>query len=162
MHYEMQKPTGEYPIIGVNTFRNPHTDPNPQQIELARSTTDEKESQLNRLADFHARHAGESPAMLQRLQQSVIDNQYEFAVLMDAVRCRLLDQINNALFELGVVPAEHVSSRYRPRHRVPTQRTYRYGTEQRQRPKNACHRSVCKASSGALSTRVRHQPYLSH
>ena len=49
--------------------------------------------------------------MLQRLQQAVIDNQYEFAVLMDAVRCRLLGQINNALFELGVVPAEHVSSR---------------------------------------------------
>ena len=64
MHYEMQKHTGEYPIIGVNTFRNPHEDPNPQQIELARSTTEEKESQLARLADFHARHAAEAPAML--------------------------------------------------------------------------------------------------
>ncbi|MES2714911.1 MAG: fused isobutyryl-CoA mutase/GTPase IcmF [Pseudomonadota bacterium] len=101
MHYEMQKHTGEYPIIGVNTFRNPHEDPNPKQIELARSTTEEKESQLARLADFHARHAAESPAMLKRLQQAVIDNQNVFDVLMDAVRCCSLGQITNALFEVG-------------------------------------------------------------
>ena len=101
MHYEMQKHTGEYPIIGVNTFRNPHEDPNPKQIELARSTTDEKESQLTRLADFHARHAAEAPAMLKRLQQAVIDNQNVFNVLMDAVRCCSLGQITSALFEVG-------------------------------------------------------------
>ena len=101
MHYEMQKHTGEYPIIGVNTFRNPHEDPNPKQIELARSTEDEKESQLARLADFHARHAGESPAMIKRLQQAVIANDNVFDVLMDAVRCCSLGQITNALFEVG-------------------------------------------------------------
>ena len=101
MHYEMQKHTGEYPIIGVNTFRNPHVDPNPQQIELARSTENEKESQLTRLADFHARHAGQSPAMLARLQQAVIDNRNVFDVLMEAVRCCSLGQITNALFEVG-------------------------------------------------------------
>ena len=101
MHYEMQKHTGEYPIIGVNTFRNPHEDPNPKQIELARSTTEEKESQLARLADSHARHAHEAPAMLKRLQQAVIDNQNVFNVLMDAVRCCSLGQVTNALFEVG-------------------------------------------------------------
>ncbi|GCL63725.1 fused isobutyryl-CoA mutase/GTPase IcmF [Pseudaquabacterium pictum] len=101
MHYEMLKHTGEYPIIGVNTFRNPHEDPNPKQIELARSTTDEKESQLARLADFHTRHAAEAPAMLKRLQQAVIDNHNVFDVLMDAVRCCSLGQITNALFEVG-------------------------------------------------------------
>ena len=101
MHYEMQKHTGEYPIIGVNTFRNPHVDPNPQQIELARSTEDEKESQLTRLKDFHSRHAAVSPAMLKRLQQAVIANQNVFEVLMDAVRCCSLGQITNALFEVG-------------------------------------------------------------
>ena len=101
MHYEMQKHTGEYPIIGVNTFRNPHEDPNPKQIELARSTTEEKESQLARLADFHARHAADAPAMLRRLQQTVIDNGNVFAVLMEAVRCCSLGQITSALFEVG-------------------------------------------------------------
>jgi methylmalonyl-CoA mutase len=101
MHYEMRKHTGELPIIGVNTFRNPHGDSAPTHLELARSTEEEKESQLRRLADFHQRHAAEAPAMLQRLQQAVIDNDNMFAVLMDAVRVCSLGQITTALFEVG-------------------------------------------------------------
>jgi len=101
MHYEMQKHTGEYPIVGVNTFRNPQGDALPEHIELARSTEEEKQSQLKRLADFHTRHARQAPAMLKRLQQSVIDNRNVFAVLMDAVRVCSLGQITGALFEVG-------------------------------------------------------------
>jgi isobutyryl-CoA mutase len=101
MHYEMLKHTGEHPIIGVNTFRNPHGEPVPEHIELARSTEEEKQSQLQRLADFQARHAAQAPQMLQRLQQAVIDNANVFAVLMDAVRVCSLGQITNALFEVG-------------------------------------------------------------
>ena len=101
MHYEMLKHTGEYPIIGVNTFRNPKGDEVLESLELARSTEDEKQSQLARVADFHARHAAEAPAMLARLQQAVIDNGNVFAVLMDAVRVCSLGQITNALFEVG-------------------------------------------------------------
>jgi isobutyryl-CoA mutase len=101
MHYEMLKHTGELPIIGVNTFRNPHGDPMPEQLELARSTDDEKRSQLQRLQDFHARNAAAAPAMLKRLQQAVIDNRNVFEVLMDAVRVCSLGQITSALFEVG-------------------------------------------------------------
>jgi methylmalonyl-CoA mutase len=101
MHYEMLKHTGEYPIVGVNTFRNPQLDGAPQTLELARSTDEEKRSQLARLADFQARHATQAPALLARLQQTVIDNGNVFEVLMDAVRCCSLGQITNALFEVG-------------------------------------------------------------
>jgi methylmalonyl-CoA mutase len=101
MHYEMLKHTGEHPIVGVNTFRNPHGEAVPDSIELARSTEEEKQSQLRRLADFHARHAAQAPAMLQRLQQAVIDNGNVFQVLMDAVRVCSLGQITKALFEVG-------------------------------------------------------------
>ena len=101
MHYEMLKHTGELPIIGVNTFRNPNGDAVLDKLELARSTDEEKQSQLQRLADFHARHASQAPAMLKRLQQAVIDNQNVFEVLMDAVRVCSLGQITNALFEVG-------------------------------------------------------------
>lgn len=101
LHYEMLKHTGEYPIVGVNTFRNPHGDPTPTTLELARSTEAEKQSQLQRLADFHARHAAQAPAMLERLQQAVIDNRNVFEVLMDAVRVCSLGQITTALFEVG-------------------------------------------------------------
>ena len=101
MHYEMLKHTGELPIIGVNTFRNPKGDEVMETLELARSTEEEKQSQLQRLQDFHALHASASPAMLQRLQKAVIDNGNVFEVLMDAVRVCSLGQITNALFEVG-------------------------------------------------------------
>ncbi|MFM8929984.1 MAG: fused isobutyryl-CoA mutase/GTPase IcmF [Betaproteobacteria bacterium] len=101
MHYEMLKHTGEHPIIGVNTFRNPHGDPVPEHIELARSTPQEKESQLQRLDDFHTRHAAHAGPMLQRLQQTVMDNGNVFEVLMEAVRVCSLGQITAALFEVG-------------------------------------------------------------
>lgn len=101
MHYEMLKHTGELPIIGVNTFRNPHGDTVLEKLELARSTEEEKQGQLQRLRDFHARHAAEAPAMLQRLRQAVIENRNVFEVLMDAVRVCSLGQITSALFEVG-------------------------------------------------------------
>lgn len=101
MHYEMLKHTGEYPIVGVNTFRNPHGDLTPDTLELARSTDEEKQSQLKRLAEFHTLHADESPAMLQRLKQAVIENGNVFEVLMQAVRVCSLGQITSALFEVG-------------------------------------------------------------
>ncbi len=101
MHYEMQKHTGELPIVGVNTFRSPRSDDVPATLELARSTDDEKRSQLQRLADFQSRHADAAPAMLETLKRAVIDNHNVFEVLMSAVRVCSLGQITNALFEVG-------------------------------------------------------------
>ena len=101
MHYEMLKHTGEYPIVGVNTFKSPHGDEAPPHVELQRSTEDEKQGQLRRLADFHERHAGEAPTMLQRLKDTVIANGNVFEVLIDAVRVCSLGQITEALFEVG-------------------------------------------------------------
>ena len=101
MHYEMLKHTGELPIIGVNTFKSPHANEVPQSIELARSTDEEKQSQLKRLNDFHSRHAQEAQNQLARLQQAVLDNANVFEVLMEAVRCCSLGQVTKALFEVG-------------------------------------------------------------
>ena len=84
MLYEHQKHDGTLPIIGVNTFRNPNGLGAPATIELARSTDEEKQSQLKRLAEFHERHAGKSPAMLQKLQQAVIHGEDVFNTLMEA------------------------------------------------------------------------------
>jgi methylmalonyl-CoA mutase len=101
MHYEMLKHTGELPIIGVNTFKSPHANEVPQTIELARSTEDEKQSQLSRLNHFHTQNAQEAQAQLARLQQAVLDNANVFEVLMDAVRCCSLGQVTKTLFEVG-------------------------------------------------------------
>ena len=101
MTYEMLKHTGELPIIGVNTFRNPKGDPVPDALELARSTEEEKQSQLKRLQDFHTHHRADAVVQIKRLQKAVIDNTNVFEVLMDAVRVCSLGQITNALFEVG-------------------------------------------------------------
>jgi len=101
MHYEMLKHTGDLPIVGVNTFRNPGGDPVPQALELARSTAAEKQSQLDRVRDFQGRHADAAPAMLERLQQTALAGDNVFSVLMDAVQCCSLGQITQALFAVG-------------------------------------------------------------
>ncbi|MDA8261183.1 MAG: methylmalonyl-CoA mutase family protein [Betaproteobacteria bacterium] len=101
MHYEHKKHDGSYPIIGVNTFLNPHGSGVASEIELARSTEDEKQSQLRRLADFQKRNAKQAPEAIARLKQAVIDNGNVFAVMMDAVRHCSLGQISNALYEVG-------------------------------------------------------------
>ena len=100
MYYEHKKHDGSYPIIGVNTFLNPKGMAQ-QEIELARSTEEEKQGQIKRLRDFQAKNASTAPAMLERLKQTVIDNGNVFAVLVDAVRVCSLGQISTALYEVG-------------------------------------------------------------
>src|SRR5438046_2019175 len=101
LYYEHRKHDGSYPIIGVNSFRNPHGDSTPQKLELIRSTEEEKQSQLKRLREFQRTNASASGDMLERLRKAVIENQNVFAVLMDAVRVCSLGQITHALFEVG-------------------------------------------------------------
>ena len=101
LDYERRKHDGSLPIIGVNSFRNPQGEDSAAALELARSTDGEKQSQLARLHDFHARHAGSAPQMLERLRRAVIDGGNTFEVLMDAVRVCSLGQLSQALFEVG-------------------------------------------------------------
>jgi isobutyryl-CoA mutase len=101
LFYEHKKHDGSYPLIGVNTFRNPHADTAPHKLELIRSSEEEKRSQLKRLREFHKQHENSAPAMLAGLQEAVIKDENVFAVLMEAVRVCSLGQITHALFEVG-------------------------------------------------------------
>jgi methylmalonyl-CoA mutase len=105
IYYETLKHTGELPIIGVNTFRDPSVADDMFQddfaIELARSTEEEKESQLARLADFQARHDDKAPEALERLQRVVLANGNIFEELMNTVRSCSLGQITRALYQVG-------------------------------------------------------------
>ena len=101
LYYEHKKHDGSYPIVGVNTFRNPHGDAAPTKLELARSTDDEKRSQLTRLDDFQARNAKAAPKALEKLKRTVIEDGNVFAELVNTVRVCSLGQITNALFEVG-------------------------------------------------------------
>jgi methylmalonyl-CoA mutase len=101
MHYEHLKHTGELQIIGVNTFRGPQAAEHPESIELARSTEDEKRSQLSRLAQFHQAHADQSGPALERLKRAVIEDKNVFEELMNTVRSCSLGQITEALYAVG-------------------------------------------------------------
>jgi len=101
LHYEQKKHDGSYPIVGVNTFLKPHGSGVAGEIELARSTEAEKQSQLVRLREFQQRNAGEAPPWLEKLRRTVIEDGNVFAVLMGAVRHCSLGQISGALYEVG-------------------------------------------------------------
>ena len=103
IYYETLKHTGRLPIIGVNTFRDPDavSDELSDNIELARATESEKQSQLKRLADFKARNADTSADALARLQKVALSGENIFAELMETVRSCSLGQITRALYEAG-------------------------------------------------------------
>ncbi|MBL7181045.1 MAG: cobalamin-dependent protein, partial [Desulfobacterales bacterium] len=103
IYYENLKHSGELPIIGVNTFRDP--DANLEQlaecVELARATEGEKKSQLARLEAFKKRHEEQAPAALERLQKTALSGGNIFAELMEAVKVCSLGQITQALYDVG-------------------------------------------------------------
>ncbi len=103
IHYEILKHTGDYPIVGVNTFRDPHvtSEELSDAVELARASEEEKESQLSRLADFKARHQNDAPAALKRLQEVAFAGENLFDELMRTVRVCSLGQITQALYDVG-------------------------------------------------------------
>ncbi|MBJ6802577.1 fused isobutyryl-CoA mutase/GTPase IcmF [Geomonas propionica] len=103
MLYEARKHSGELPIVGVNTFLNPHAGEEGYQIpgELARATVEEKEQQISNLRAFQGRHKDEAPVALKRLQETAVAGGNIFAELMETVQCASLGQITRALYEVG-------------------------------------------------------------
>ena len=101
LYYESRKHDGSLALVGVNTFLGEESPEAAEEVALARSSDEEKESQIARLADFKARHAAERHAMEQRLRDAAMNGDNVFEVLMDAVHCMSLGQITGTLFEVG-------------------------------------------------------------
>ena len=103
MYYEQLKHTGELPIIGVNTFLSPDGDQGESlsNLELARATEEEKQSQLKRRNEFIERNREKAPEALRRLKKTALSDGNLFAEMMNTVRCCTLGQITQALFEVG-------------------------------------------------------------
>jgi len=101
MHYEWLKHTGEYPIIGVNTFLGKDGSPTVLPGEVIRSTEEEKQQQISSLENFQKSNEDKTTEWLQKLQTAAINQQNLFVVMMEAVKYCSLGQITNALFEVG-------------------------------------------------------------
>lgn len=103
MHYEMKKHSGELPIIGVNTYLNPNppSEEDVDNMELARATTEEKETQIRNLEAFKGTNKDHYEEALNRLKQVAVSGGNIFAELMETVKYASLGQITRALYEVG-------------------------------------------------------------
>ena len=101
LYYETLKHTGDLPIMGVNTFLNPQPENSETEIELARSTDEEKDMQISDLEKFNEIHADERDTMMQRLSETALNNGNIFEDLMNAVQVCSLGDITNHLYQLG-------------------------------------------------------------
>jgi isobutyryl-CoA mutase len=102
MYYELRKESGELPIIGVNTYLNPKGESEEvEEIHLARATTEEKQSQLDHVAEFQQIDPDTTTEKLLQLRQVALDGGNIFAELMETVRYASLGQITRTLFEVG-------------------------------------------------------------
>ena len=101
LYYETLKHTGEYPIIGVNTFLSSKGSPTIIPDEVIRATEEEKQLQISNLEALHSLHKDNASSQLARLQKVAVDNENLFSELMEVSKTCTLGQITNALFEVG-------------------------------------------------------------
>jgi methylmalonyl-CoA mutase len=103
MKYEEQKHSGEKPVVGVNTYTRDEDEEKPEdeQVELMRSSKEEKEHQLRNLSAFRERYVEKNEAKIEELKDAARKGTNTFEVLMEAVKYCSLGQITEALFEVG-------------------------------------------------------------
>ncbi|MDB5132722.1 MAG: scpA 2 [Mucilaginibacter sp.] len=101
LYYETLKHTGEYPIVGVNTFLNKKGSPTIVPSEVIRATEEEKEFQITALHEFQHRNEDNIPQLLKNLQHTAVAGENIFESLMEACKYCSLGQISHALYEVG-------------------------------------------------------------
>ncbi|QLE00396.1 methylmalonyl-CoA mutase family protein [Galbibacter sp. BG1] len=101
LYYETLKHTGEYPIIGVNTFLSSKGSPTIIPSEVIRATETEKQLQIATLEKLHKVYKKEATDAIEEVQEAAIQNKNVFEALMEATKVCSLGQITQALFEVG-------------------------------------------------------------
>ncbi|CAN1554441.1 Sbm Methylmalonyl-CoA mutase, N-terminal domain/subunit [Flavobacteriaceae bacterium] len=101
LYYETLKHTGEFPIIGVNTFLSSKGSPTVIPAEVIRATEEEKQYQIDMLTNLHQSNQDKVNQHLNDLQEAAIKNENLFEHLMEVTKVCSLGQITSALFEVG-------------------------------------------------------------
>lgn len=102
LYYETLKDSGEFPIIGVNTYLADNvSEQMEQEIELTRASNEEKEDQIKRLNSFKDKNKDMSEVQLQKIKDVALANGNIFEQLLEAVNYCSLGQITNVLYEVG-------------------------------------------------------------
>jgi isobutyryl-CoA mutase len=101
LYYEEKKHSGEYPIIGVNTFLDSKGSPTVLPLEVIRSTDEEKNLQIERLKNFHRINQSSLEEMKSKLEAVSMGGENIFSTLMEATKTMSLGQITEALYRVG-------------------------------------------------------------
>ncbi len=101
LYYETLKHTGEFPIIGVNTFLSSKGSPTILPKEVIRATEEEKQYQIKMLGELQKTHAERASQNLLKVQDAAVNNRNMFDELMEACKYSSLGQITEALFQVG-------------------------------------------------------------
>jgi isobutyryl-CoA mutase len=101
LYYETLKHTGEFPIIGVNTFLSAKGSPTIIPQEVIRATSEEKEYQIKMLRNLQQVQGNKSVALMEQVQEAAVQNKNIFNQLMEACKVCSLGEITKALFEVG-------------------------------------------------------------
>jgi len=101
LYYETLKHTGEFPIIGVNTFLSSKGSPTVLPKEVIRATEEEKQYQIEMLKQLHQTYGTRAQEQIRKVQEAAINNKNMFEQLMEACKYASLGQITKALFEVG-------------------------------------------------------------
>ena len=101
LYYEERKQSGEYPVIGVNTFVGEHPDNYYRTMHVTRTTPAEKNERLKHLREFQHRNAAQSPKALERLREAALQNKNIFEELLNTVQYASLGEITSVLYEAG-------------------------------------------------------------
>jgi methylmalonyl-CoA mutase len=101
LYYETLKHTGEFPIIGVNTFLSSKGSPTVQPAEVIRATEEEKQQQIKTKELLNEANPKKVASQIAILQEAAINNENLFDKLMEATKVCSLGQITEALFKVG-------------------------------------------------------------
>jgi len=101
LYYETLKHSGEFPIIGVNTFLSSKGSPTVIPKEVIRATEEEKQYQIEVVENLNKGNTTKVVEQLNLLQEKSINNENIFEQLMEATKVCSLGQITHALFSVG-------------------------------------------------------------
>jgi methylmalonyl-CoA mutase len=101
LYYETLKHTGEFPIIGVNTFLSSKGSPTVLPKEVIRATEEEKQYQISMLSELQSGNIETAKEHIKNVQEAAVQNRNMFEELMETCKCASLGQITNALFQVG-------------------------------------------------------------
>ena len=101
LYYETLKHTGEFPIIGVNTFLSSKGSPTVLPKEVIRATEEEKQYQIQMLSNLHLSNKAATENGLRKIQEAAINNKNIFEEMMEVCKTASLGQITSSLFEVG-------------------------------------------------------------